>query len=53
MEADRAQSKRDFRHKISICKEESNPGRRDERQKLFREAQELGLIFSSILLSKK
>ena len=66
MEADGAQSKKDFQHKISICKKESketkhwlrmiakaNPGRRYECQKLFREAQELSLIFSSILLPKK
>ena len=66
MEADGAQSKKDFRHKISICKKESketkhwlrmiakaNPGRQAECQKLSREAQELTLIFSSILLPKK
>ena len=66
MEADGAQSKRDFRHKISICKKESketkhwlrmiakaNPGRQAECQELSREAQELTLIFSSILLPKK
>ena len=66
MEADGAESKKDFQHKISICKKEAketkhwlrmitkaNPGRRDECQKLLREAQELSLIFSSILLSKK
>ena len=66
MEADGAQSKRDFQHKISICKKESketkhwlrmiakaNPNRRDECQKLSQEAQELSLIFSSILLPKK
>jgi four helix bundle protein len=66
VEADGAESKKDFQHKISICKKESketkhwlrmivkaNPGRRDECQKLLREAQELSLIFSSILLSKK
>jgi four helix bundle protein len=66
MEADGAESKKDFQHKISICKKESketkhwlrmivkaNPGRRDECQKLLREAQELSLIFSSTLLSKK
>ena len=66
MEADGAESKKDFQHKISICKKESketkhwlrmiakaNPNRRDECQKLFREAQELTLIFSSILLPKK
>jgi len=66
MEADGAESKKDFRHKISICKKEAretkhwlrmiakaNPTRRDECQKLLREAQELSLIFSSILLPKK
>jgi hypothetical protein len=31
----------------------ANQGRRDKCQKLLREAQELSLIFSSILLSKK
>jgi len=66
MEADGAESKKDFQHKISLCKKEAketkhwlrmitkaNPGRRDECQRLQREAQELTLIFSSILLSKK
>src|SRR3972149_8330541 len=66
MEADGAESKKDFRHKIGICKKESketlhwlrmiakaNPNRRDECQKLLKEAQELSLIFSSILLPKK
>jgi len=66
MEADGAESGKDFRHKISICKKEAketkhwlrmiakaNPGRRDECQKLLAEARELSLIFSSILLSKK
>jgi len=66
MEADGAESKKDFQHKISICKKESketkhwlrmiaraDPNRRDECQKLSSEAQELTLIFSSILLSKK
>jgi four helix bundle protein len=66
MEADGAESKKDFQHKISICKKEAketkhwlrmiakaNPGTRDECQKLLKEAQELGLIFSSILLPKK
>jgi four helix bundle protein len=66
MEADGAESKKDFQHKISICKKESketkhwlrmivkaNPGRRDGCQKLLREAQELSLIFPSILLPKK
>ena len=66
MEADGAESRKDFQHKISICKKESketkhwlrmiakaNPGRQDECQKLLREAHELTLIFSSILLPKK
>ncbi|MCX5895468.1 MAG: four helix bundle protein [Proteobacteria bacterium] len=66
MEADGAESKKDFRHKIAICKKESketrhwlrmiakaNPARKDECRKLWSEAQELCLIFSSILLSKK
>ena len=66
MEADGAESKKDFRHKISICRKEAketkhwlrmiakaNPGTRDECQKLLKEAQELGLIFSSILLPKE
>ena len=51
MEADGAESKKDFQHKISICKKESketkhwlrmmvraNPNRRDEYQKLASEA---------------
>jgi len=66
MEADGAESKKDFQHKISICKKEAketkhwlrmiakaNPARRDECQKLLKEAQELSLIFSSILLPRK
>ena len=66
MEADGAESKKDFRHKIAICKKESketrhwlrmiakaNPVRKDECRKLWSEAQELCLIFSSILLPRK
>jgi len=66
MEADGAESKRDFRHKIAVCKKESketkhwlrmvaraNPGRKDECRKLWNEAQELTLIYSSILLPKR
>ena len=65
MEADAAESKKDFRHKIAICKKESketkhwlrmiakaNPNKRDECKILWGEAQELTLIFSSILSSK-
>jgi four helix bundle protein len=66
MEADAAESKKDFRHKIALCKKEAketkhwlrmiakaNSDKRDECKKLFKEAQELTLIFSSILLPKK
>ncbi len=66
MEADGAESKKDFQHKIGICKKESketkhwlrmiskaNPHKSMECRKLWQEAQELTLIFSSILLSKK
>jgi four helix bundle protein len=66
MEADGAESKKDFYHKIALCKKESketkhwlrmiakadplsNPGCK----RLWVEAKELTLIFSSILLSKK
>jgi len=62
MEADGAESKKDFRHKIAICKKESketmhwlrmiakaNPDRREECRKLWKEAHELALIFSAIL----
>jgi len=66
MEADGAESKMDFRHKIALCKKESketkhwlrmiahaNPERRDAAMKLWNEAHELTLIFSSILVSSK
>jgi len=66
MEADGAESKKDFRHKIGICKKESketkhwlrmidkaNPSKNVECRRLAQEAQELTLIFSSILLSRK
>ena len=65
MEADGAESKRDFNHKISICRKETketkhwlrmiakaNPKKLEESRKLWKEAQELILIFSSILSSK-
>lgn len=64
MEADGAESKKDFLHKIGICKKESketmhwlrmvaraNPQRAKECRLLWREAHELSLIFSAI--SKK
>jgi hypothetical protein len=66
MEADGAESKKDFRHKIAICNKEAketkhwlrmirkgNPNNATECDRLWREAHELTLIFSSILLSKK
>ena len=66
MEADGAESKKDFQHKIAICKKESketkhwlrmivkaNPDTKEECEKLWKEAQEFTLIFSSILRSKK
>src|SRR4030042_142541 len=66
MEADGAESKKDFRHKIAICKKEAketkhwlrmiskaNPQKKMECRRLWQEAQELTLILSAILLSKK
>ncbi len=65
MEADAAESKKDFRHKIAICRKEvketkhwlrmivkANPEREDDCKVPWKEAQELTLIFSSILSSK-
>ena len=61
MEADGAESKKDFRHKIGICKKESRetkhwvrilsiavPELRDKIQILWEEARQLNLIFNSI-----
>ncbi len=66
MEADGAESKKDFRHKIALCKKEAketkhwirmiamaNPEIKEDCKRLWKEAQELTLIFSSILLSPK
>jgi len=66
MEADGAESKKDFKHKIAICKKEAketkhwlrmirkvSPHKAVECHKLWEEAHELTLIFSSIFLSKK
>jgi len=66
MEADGAESKKDFQHKVALCKKESketkhwlrmiskaNPHKKMECRKLHQEAQELTLVFSSILLPKK
>ena len=65
-EANNASSKNDFRNKIYICKKESNetkywlrmlarttPSFRDEIRKLWKEAQELNLIFQKIVNSLK
>lgn len=61
MEADCAESKKDFKHKIGICKKESketthwlhmiaiaNPDKSDECRVLWQESHELTLIFASI-----
>ena len=60
-EADDAESSKDFKHKIGICKKESRevkhwlriivvacPELKDEARKLWQEAKELNLIFNSI-----
>ncbi|MBL4752106.1 MAG: four helix bundle protein [Flavobacteriales bacterium] len=60
-EADDAESKRDFRHKIGICKKEARetkhflkmaivavPDLEDQATPLIQEAKELNLIFNSI-----
>lgn len=65
MEADCAESKKDFIHKIGICKKESkesthwlhmiavaNDDKNEVCRKLWKEAHELTLIFSSIAKSK-
>jgi len=65
-EADSAHSKKDFEHKIAICKKESRetkhwlrmiaialPNLKDEARKLWQEANELNLIFSSIIKKRK
>ncbi|MBM2817486.1 MAG: hypothetical protein HW401_76 [Parcubacteria group bacterium] len=61
-EADDAESKKDFKHKIGICKKEARetkhwlrmiavaaPELKDESRKLWQEAKELNLIFNSIV----
>jgi four helix bundle protein len=66
MEADGAESNKDFDHKIAIVKKEAketkhwlrmvakaNPFKEDTCLQLSREAHELTLIFSSILRTKK
>ncbi|OGG27435.1 four helix bundle protein [Candidatus Gottesmanbacteria bacterium RIFCSPLOWO2_01_FULL_39_12b] len=62
MEADGAESKKDFQHKIGICKKEAketlhwlrmmaiaNSDKKEEYRQLWQEAHELTLIFSAIL----
>ncbi len=66
MEADGAESKKDFKHKIGICKKEAketthwlrmianaNPNKKEQCRKLWQEAHELVLIFSKIINSSK
>ncbi|MDI6782580.1 MAG: four helix bundle protein [bacterium] len=66
LEADGADSKKDFAYRIGLCKREAkettywlrmiakaNPNKKDECRKLWKEAHELTLIFSSILNKTK
>lgn len=66
MEADGAESGKDFFHKIGICKKEAketlhwlrmiakaNPDKKEKCRKLWQEAHELTLIFSSIVKRRK
>ena len=65
-EANEAESKRDFQHKIGICKKETKESKhwirllaransefKEELRELWQEAQELLLIFSKILQSSR
>lgn len=65
-EANNAESKKDFRHKIGICRKEAHetchwlrmimvasPSLNSEAKRLWDEAKELTLIFSSIVYSTK
>ena len=65
-EADDAQSKKDFCHKIYLCKKEARETKywlriiartfdafKDEAKVLCKEAQELNLIFAAIIRNKK
>ena len=66
MEANGAESKKDFQHKIGICKKEAketmhwlrmlavaNTGETEVYRKLWREAHELTMIFSKIISTCK
>lgn len=65
-EADDAESRKDFNHKIGICKKEARetkywlrmivvavPQVKDEARKLWTEAKELNLIFNAIVRSSR
>lgn len=65
-EADDAESKKDFNHKIGICKKEAretkhwlrmmvtaDPKLKEDARKLWIEAKELNLIFNAIIRSSK
>ena len=65
-EADDAESKRDFRHKIALCKKEARetkhwlrmivaaePSLRESAKPVWTEAKELHLIFAAIMRRKK
>lgn len=65
LEADDSESTKDFIHKLYICKKESretkhwlrmiavaNPDLKEGARNFWREAQELNLIFASIILKK-
>lgn len=65
-EADCAETKKDFEHKIGICKKESKeskywlrmvdgilPEFKDETRKLWKESNELNLIFSAIIRNSR
>lgn len=65
-EADDAEPKKDFKHKIGICKKEARetkhwlrmivvavPELKEEVRKLWQEAKELNLIFNAIIRSSK
>lgn len=65
-EADDAGSRKEFRHRVSICKREAretkhwlrmvavaDPNVKDEARRLWQEAKELNLIFAKIFRSSK
>lgn len=66
LEAEDSESKKDFIHKISICKKESKEtkhwlrmvataqsDKKEEARKLWQETQELNLIFAAIVRNKQ